>query len=92
MFISHIRKCSIVFSNVCTYTSMHINQHLENSFCYHTYLHLIDVLIHFLASVHAERTCIYSYEVAQVAVNIVGVSLSYFIKSIVQELTTYVST
>ena len=48
---------------------MYINQHSEVSFCYRTHFHLIAFLVHLLASVNAERTCVYVYEVAQVAVS-----------------------
>ena len=71
---------------------MYINQHSVISFSSLSDFHLITVLVHLLAIIHAERTYVYAYKVSQVAVSIVGVSLSVLSQAIVQELTTSLST
>ena len=71
---------------------MYINQHSVISFSSLSDFHLITVLVHLLAIIHAERIYVYAYKVSQVAVSIVGVSLSVLSQAIVQELTTSLST
>ena len=61
-------------------------QHSEISFCSLTHFHLIADLVHLLASVHAERTCVYAYKVVWGDVRGIGVSLSADSQDIVREL------
>ena len=82
----------MVFSQVCTYTAIHVKQHSEIYFGSQSDFHMIAVLVHLIASIHAYRTYVYAHKVSRVDVSIIGVRLSAVSKSIVQEPTTSLST